>query len=306
VVSAQEPQPSRFGVERYTELTLARAVAGLEDAPLGSDEDSELSLAGMQDKLLLVDLGDGVWGRPLHGRPSTHILKVDDPRHPGLVVAEAHCLTLARAAGVTTIEHELRDLAGEPVLIVSRFDRHVVDGVVERTHQEDLCQACGIDPDANRGRAKYQRGGGPSLRDAARLLETYATDPVAELDRLVAAVTFTALIGNADAHGKNLALLHRDGRTVALAPLYDTVPTVLWPKLRTEAAMTIGSQRDIAAVTAADVIDEATGWNHPRTRAAAAIDRTCAAVLAAIEAEAIPRDSALATWITTHADRFAG
>jgi hypothetical protein len=52
-------------------------------------------------------------------------------------------------------------------------------------------------------------------------------------------VTFTVAIRNADAPGKNLSLLHPAPGIVSLAPLYDTVPTVMWRKLPARAAMWI-------------------------------------------------------------------
>lgn len=226
-----EPGERRFGVEQLDPAGLEQAVEELDDHPLGSHDDSELSLAGLQDKLLLVKLEDGNWGRPLHGRPSTHIVKADDPYRPGVVEAEAHCLALAKAIGLTTIDIELEQVGERNCLIVSRFDRSGGVDAVHRVHQEDLCQALAIDPDDNRRRAKYERAGGPGLKQAAQLLDSYSHDPLDQLDRLVAIATFTVLIGNADAHGKNLALVHPDPEHVELAPLYDTVPTVLWPKL---------------------------------------------------------------------------
>jgi serine/threonine-protein kinase HipA len=302
VISAEQPAGRRFGVEAYDEETLAAAVDAVEEFPLGAHDDSELSLAGLQDKLLLVKLADGGWGRPLGGRPSTHILKVDDPRHPGLVEAEALCLELALKAGLTTIESELVSVAARPCLIVSRFDREEsADGRVRRLHQEDLCQALDIDSEGGRGRAKYESGGGPSLRDAARALDTYAADPAAQLDRLVAATTFTVLIGNADAHGKNLALLHPTPETVALAPLYDTVPTVLWPNLRTDAAMAIGGQVALADVTLDDIVREARIWSHSPERTLAAAAATAEAILAAIESESIPPESDVAVFAAARA-----
>ena len=136
---------------------------------------------------------------------------------------------------------------------------------MRRVHQEDLCQALGIDPSGARGRAKYEQGtAGPSFKQAARLLDAYATDPLAELDRLVAVVTYTVAIGNADAHGKNLALLHPDPETISLAPLYDTVPTALWPRLRSDAAMAIGGQVALADVGIEDIVREAIRWYAPR------------------------------------------
>jgi serine/threonine-protein kinase HipA len=290
----EEPDPGEFGAEPYDGEALAAAVAELDDYPLGAHEDSELSLAGIQDKLLLVRLPDGSWGRPTGGRPSTHILKRDDLRYPGLVEAEAHCLMLARAAGLTAIDVDLTELASYSCVIVSRYDREVDGEEVRRIHQEDLCQALAIDPRMSRGRAKYERAGGPSLRQAAQLLDTYADEPAAELDRLVAVVAFTVLIGNADAHGKNLSLLHRDGERIALAPLYDTVPTLLWPRLRTEAAMSIGAQPVLSDVGIAEIVREAGRWPHPADRADQVARETIEAVLAAVEEGTIPSDGKVA------------
>ncbi|MGH9000233.1 MAG: HipA domain-containing protein, partial [Acidimicrobiia bacterium] len=112
-------------MEPYTAAGLEAEVSDLPDHPLGVHDDSELSLVGIQDKLLLVDLGDGRWGRPVHGRPSTHILKVEDRRYPGMAEMEAACLRLAHQIGLTTIDPIVETLAGIPSLIVHRFDRRV-------------------------------------------------------------------------------------------------------------------------------------------------------------------------------------
>lgn len=267
VIGTEGPEPKRHDVAAYNEHSFADAVDALDEHPLGVDDDSELSLAGLQDKLLLVRTPDGGWGRPLHGRPSTHILKRDDARFPGLVAAEGGCLRLAARLGLTTVDTELAQIGDHACLIVSRFDRIGGGDAITRIHQEDLCQAMGVDPEGARGRAKYEDGGGPSLHDLAGLLDQYARDGAGELDQLVRAVTFTVLIGNADAHAKNIALLHDTPSTVRLAPLYDTVPTALWPKLRTRAAMTIGGRAELADVTIDDIVTEAGGWPHPEKRA---------------------------------------
>jgi serine/threonine-protein kinase HipA len=306
VIGSEEPVGRRFGVEAYSEESLARAVAEVDEYPLGVHDDSELSLAGLQDKLLLVELGDGSWGRPLGGKPSTHILKVDDPRHPGLVDAEALCLELARAAGLTTIESRLMRIGETQCLLVSRFDRLAEGEEVRRIHQEDLCQATGVDPEDNCGRAKYERAGGPSLRQAAALLDAYAVDPVDQLDRLVAVVTFTVLIGNADAHGKNLALLHPTPENVSLAPLYDTVPTALWSNLRSEAAIAIGGQVSLPDVTIDDIVREAGAWSLPEDRARSVAIETIETVIGAIDSESIPPGSELATFVRKRASRLFG
>ena len=304
VISADEPAAQNFGAAPYDAAELAAAVEELDEFPLGVHDDSELSLAGLQDKLLLVRLEGGTWARPLGGRPSTHILKVDHSRYLGLIAAEAHCLSLARAVGLTSVECELIELGNRTCMIVSRFDREVSADGVRRIHQEDLCQALGIDPDGARGRAKYEDGGGPSMRQLARLLDGYADAPQEQLDRLVSAITFTVLIGNADAHGKNLALLHSTPETVTLAPLYDTVPTALWPRLRSRAAMAIGGQVELASVSLADICREARSWSHPEERAREVAVKTAGEITKALDDEVIPSSSDVATLVRERAGQL--
>jgi serine/threonine-protein kinase HipA len=70
---------------------------------------------------------------------------------------------------------------------------------------------------------------------------------------------FTAAIGNADAHGKNISLLiDTVTGAVALAPLYDTVPTALWPRLRAESAMSVNNSYGRPSFD--DFVCEATRW----------------------------------------------
>jgi serine/threonine-protein kinase HipA len=285
VIASAAPDESRFALEPYDGESLAEEVGALDENPLGIHDDSELSLAGVQNKLLLVRKDDG-WARPLHGTPSTHILKAEDRRYPGLAQAEADCLALARAAGLTTVESEVLVFAGIPCLITERYDRHIAaDGSVTRIHQEDLCQAVGVDGSANRGRAKYQRrrGGGPGLRDAARLLEIYAADAVTELAQLVSWVAFTVAIGNADAHAKNLSFLHDAPATIKLAPVYDTVPTMLWPNLTDEVSMSIDNRFSLGQLTLADIATEAESWPLNRNLAERAAIETIGQVRAAAE-----------------------
>jgi serine/threonine-protein kinase HipA len=303
VIAAEDPPARTPGVVPYTPGALEQEVLELPERPLAIHDDSELSLAGLQDKLLLVNLEDGGWGRPTHGYPSSHILKVDDPLRPGLVQAEAECLTLAAQLRLTSVDAKIATIAEKQCLLVSRFDRRVLaDGSVERIHQEDLCQALARDPEAARGRGKYQSAGGPSLKEAADLLDRYSASPQDQLDRLLAATTFTVLVGNADAHGKNVALLHPTAETVELAPLYDTVPTVLWPKLRTRGAMSINGRWELESITTEDLVGEAAGWRHDRRRARAVILETTTNLLEA--ASALPDDSAVRRQVMKRTERL--
>lgn len=273
-----KPTDANYSIETLDNAKIAELVDELETNPLAIVDESELSLPGVQSKMLLVDLGGGAWGRPLGGRPSTHILKRDHQVHTGLVAAECDALALARYAGLSSFDARIERFGGYDCLIVERYDRRVgADGVVHRIHQEDACQALGM-PSTQKYEI-HHGGGGPELSQIAELLDTYSTDPGEQLDRLAASAVFTGLIGNADAHGKNVAFLLRDGK-IELAPMFDTVPTVLWPRLRSEYAMTVGGS--VTAVTPEGLAREARSWRHSEKSAVAAGERCAVLVLDAL------------------------
>jgi serine/threonine-protein kinase HipA len=275
IISRDDPAADPGDVEEYTEESLAADVAALAEQPLGFRPDSALSLAGRRDKLPLVELENGRWGRPLRGYPTTHILKAEDPRFPGQAAAEAACHRIARGLALTTVDAEVVTLGGRPCVFFPRFDRMRDEaGRIGRVHLEDACQALGKDPDAARGRGHYESSGGPSLRALAGLIASFSDDAETELMRLVAATTFSVVIGNAEAHGRNLALWHTAPGVVSLAPLYATVPTQLWPTLRAETAMSIGGRSALRSLTLDDIEAEAASWNIGRRRARREAERT--------------------------------
>ena len=297
-----DPPPRTPSIEPYTPDSFGETVEALDTTPLAIHADSELSLAGLQNKLVAVLTPDG-WARPVHGYPSTHIIKVEDGRHPGLVAAETACLHLAAAVGLTTVEARCETLGARNALIVSRFDRVETGGAIRRLHQEDLLQALGIDPLAQQGRAKYQAAGTtgpPSWWHAADLLDTYAEDPSSALLDLVRVVTFTTTISNADCHAKNVSLLLEDGH-VTLAPLYDTVPTRLWTSLRSDAAMTVYDVGPLADITVDDIVAEARRWRVPEAQAR----RTATELLDALHSAARSCDhSDVAELVVSNAERL--
>ena len=93
---------------------------------------------------------------------------------------------------------------------------------------------------------KYQKEGGPSLKQCFALLREVSSAPVIDLARLLDAVIYNYLVGNNDAHGKNFSLLYHgvgtDNLEIRLAPLYDIVSTVYYPELSRDMAMKIGGE----------------------------------------------------------------
>ena len=231
---------------------LARRIDELPANPLGVDGPDgrvRLSLAGVQAKLVVVLAPNGRIGEPLDGTPSTHILKPGDERYPGLVENEAYCLRVAREAGLPVATAEVINVVGARRLLVERFDRTSVDGRVERIHQEDACQALGILPSA-----KYEAEGGPSLSAVVGLLRDHSGANVArDINDLLALTVLNVIVGNTDAHGKNVALLHPVDGGPRLAPAYDLVATNVYAGLNREFAMSVGG------ITNPDAID-ADAW----------------------------------------------
>jgi serine/threonine-protein kinase HipA len=243
----------------YKKLTSHELSAILKELPkrplLAGDEGIRLSLAGAQDKVAVRIEGDEV-SLPLGGAPSTHILKPAVERFAGVVFNEAFCMSLAAAAGLPTAKVETRTVEGLEYLQVERYDRmhrRMTGGdiVLERLHQEDFCQAQGIVSEM-----KYQKEGGPSLKQCFGLLRDVSTAPVIDLAHLLDAVIFNYLVGNNDAHGKNFSLLYRhigtEGAEVRLAPLYDLVSTFYYPELSRNMAMKIGDEYSSENVTPKD------------------------------------------------------
>jgi len=243
----------------YRTLSQEELVAIIRELPrrplLAGEKGVRLSLAGAQDKVA-VRVEDGEICLPLGNAPSTHILKPAVERFEGVVHNEAFCMKLAAAAGLPTAPVEIRNVQGLDYLLVERYDRHHQVGpdgtqTVQRLHQEDFCQALGIVSEH-----KYQKEGGPSLKQCFGLIRSVSSAPVLDLRHLLDAVIFNWLIGNNDAHGKNFSLLYTGmgtGRVeTRLAPLYDIVCTVAYPELSREMAMRIGDQYSSERVTPRD------------------------------------------------------
>jgi serine/threonine-protein kinase HipA len=274
---------STHTADPLTDDRLANLVANLRNAPLGIDRDVRVSLAGVQEKLLLTHMPDGRWGRPVGGTPSTHILKPEIERFENTVENEAFCMRVAKQLGLAAASVETILVDGRQVLVVERYDRSVdPDGTVERVHQEDFCQAFGLPPTK-----KYEDKGGPSLARMAGTLQDVADRSA--LDTLLRAVTLNLAIGNCDAHGKNFSLLHDRSGHVRLAPLYDLMSTRLYP-IDDTLAMYVDGVQKADSVTADRIVNEASRWPIAKSRAREIVMDCLDRLPAAVEAVAADTD----------------
>ena len=190
---------------------LQARIRQLPRAPLTHAAVKRMSLAGAQHKLAVV-LQDGALFEPAGATPSTHILKPDHPDadYPHSVINEWFVMRLARRLGLDVPEVHRRYVPS-PVYLIDRFDRVAGAQGWQRRHAIDACQLLGLDRSF-----KYTQG---SLESLAALANACRSPAVAR-SRLFGWLVFNVLVGNSDAHLKNLSfLVSHEG--VQLAPFYD-------------------------------------------------------------------------------------
>lgn len=227
--------------EDYQPLSDEELNALVRDLPtrpmLAGEAGIRLSLAGVQDKLpVYYDEDEGTVYLPKGGAPSLHILKPPIARYAHTVENEVFCMQLADRMGLPVPPATMLTMDSS-IYLVMRYDRALSDErKVIRLHQEDFCQALGIPPDM-----KYEKEGGPTLKACFELVRHVSMSPIADVKSLLRWVVFNYLIGNADAHGKNISLLFEE-HGPELAPFYDLMSTAVYEGLTPRLAMKIGGE----------------------------------------------------------------
>jgi serine/threonine-protein kinase HipA len=229
----------------YAPLSPAELIQLVHELPrnplyIGHSGAVRLSLPGVQHKIALY-YENGTFHLPENGAPSSHILKVPITTLTGVthtVENETFTMTLARMAGLNVPDVEQLTIGDLPVYVTRRFDRHrATDGNLRRILQEDICQLMGLEPTM-----KYQNAGGPSLEDCANIIRRYSSDSLTDIEHLIRWALFNVVIGNADAHAKNIAIMQYSG-VIRLAPFYDLLSTLVYgTNLDSCLAMSIGRE----------------------------------------------------------------
>lgn len=192
---------------------------------MASWDEIRMSLAGAQEKLGLHIDAHGAMFLPEGSAPSTHIVKPENASadFPHCPANEFFCMRLARELKVPVPAVGLLHLP-EPLYVIERFDREPLDksaakgagSAFRRLHQIDLCQAMGVAPSK-----KYESEGGLGLHHLFGVLRgTFMDRPIVATNAVIQWIAFNYLIGNLDAHAKNIAFLMR-GQKAAVAPFYD-------------------------------------------------------------------------------------
>jgi serine/threonine-protein kinase HipA len=183
-----------------------------------------MSLAGAQHKLAVV-LQGGELFEPAGATPSTHILKPDHPDrdYPHSAINEWFVMRLAKRLGLD-VPNVHRRYVPSPVYLIDRFDRTLERQGWQRRHVIDACQLLGLDRSF-----KYRQG---SMESLAALANACRSSAVAR-SRLFRWLVFNVLVGNSDAHLKNVSFqISHEG--VQLAPFYDLLSVATYDTLAFE------------------------------------------------------------------------
>ncbi len=213
----QTPEPLR----PLPDDVLETRIRQLPKAPLTHAAIKRMSLAGAQHKLAVV-LQNSALFEPAGATPSTHILKPDHPDedYPHSVINEWFVMRLAKRLGLD-VPNVHRRYVPSPVYLIDRFDRIPEGQGWQRRHVIDACQLLGLDRSF-----KYSQG---SMENLAALANACRSTAVAR-SRLFGWLVFNVLIGNGDAHLKNLSfLVSHEG--VQLAPIYDLLSVATYDTL---------------------------------------------------------------------------
>jgi len=134
-----------------------------------------------------------------------------------VVAWEAVALTLAGIAGIATPTVRLEDVAGQPVLLVPRFDR--VKG--RRKPSLSAMSMLGAKDNESRGYLEF-----------VDVLRRYGAAPMKDMVALWRRIVFTILISNTDDHLRNHAFLYEGQNGWRLSPAYDLNPVPIDIKSR--------------------------------------------------------------------------
>jgi serine/threonine-protein kinase HipA len=202
-----------------TNEELEQRIQAMPRQPLAANAPKKMSVAGAQQKLLVVVGEDGALFEPVGAFASTHILKPDaaSAHYPCSAVNEWFCARLAQKLGLDVPDVELR-FVPSPVYIIKRFDRDFSTSPVSRLHALDATQLLSLSAGA-----KYTKSGVASLVDISQKTRGKLAARIA----LFRWTLFNILVGNSDAHLKNISLFAGKFGYM-LAPHYDLLSTAAW------------------------------------------------------------------------------
>lgn len=280
--AGQEPRPTAFrevGAEELTERIAQRqriSIAKWDGKP-------RLSVAGVQDKLPIMIRPDGTMGFGEGELASTHILKFGRRPDMHMMINEFLCMKLAVLVKLPVAKVSLRRF-GEPALVVERFDRRWRGDRVDRLHLIDGCQLLDLPPTYKYERPFGKAGEGARIRTGASLPKLFAASrncriPAKAGRDLLNWTLFQLLIGNSDAHGKNLSFFVGKAG-IDVAPSYDLMNLDVYEdEFERDLALAVGDEFDAEKVMPYDLAEFCESSHLPQRQVATSLKNLCTAAM---------------------------
>jgi serine/threonine-protein kinase HipA len=200
---------------------LSDRIKNLPVVSLSSGSTKRMSLAGAQHKLAVIYREEELY-EPIGSKLSTHILKPDHSQaehYPHSVANEWFIMTLADYLGLSVPKVYIKNVP-EPVYIIERFDRYKEDRQLKRIHALDACQVLTLQHGM-----KYTQS---TLKNLNEFID-FCRNKAVTRQRIFLWNLFNTIVGNGDAHLKNLSVLCNKGG-MELSPHYDLLCTSVYEK----------------------------------------------------------------------------
>ncbi len=230
-LGAERVDPRDLDYEPLSTADVDQIIGGLGATHGAPDEDDNdnlrISIAGAQEKTALLRV-DGKWRRPKRATPTTHILKPPIGMTPGRELDlrlspenEWLCSRILHALGIPVANSWVESFGQYRALVVERFDRIWVEGVLLRVPQEDFCQVLG-----KRHTKKYESDGGPGMTECLQVLKG-STQAERDTEVFLLSQLVFWLLAAIDGHAKNFSVFILPNGRYRLTPSYDVMSA--WP-----------------------------------------------------------------------------
>lgn len=290
----QEPRPTEFRAVSAEELT--ERIAQRQKVSIAKwDGKQRMSVAGVQDKLPIMIRPNGEMGFGEGDLASTHILKFGKRPDMHMMINEFICMKLASLAKLPVANVSLQRI-DEPVLVVDRFDRQWNGDRVDRLHLIDGCQILDLPPTYKYERPFGKSGEGARIRTGVSLPKLFEACrhcriPAMAIKNLLNWTLFQLLIGNSDAHGKNISFFVGKAG-IDVAPGYDLLNIDIYGnEFERDLAMAIGDEFVLEKILPYDMAEFCDECKLPQRQVATSLKNLCTSVLTNLDR--LPLDDVL-------------
>ena len=228
---------------------LSERISRLPDVPLNAESRKRMSLAGAQHKMLVI-WHQQQFFEPSGQMPSSHILKPEHLKsnyYWQTVRNEWFTMNLANKLGLVVPDTTVCYVP-EAVYVIERFDRSGGFPGQSRLHVLDGCQLLGLSRSD-----KYSQSNVIQLNEFANSCRSKGVTKLS----IFRWALFNALLGNSDAHLKNLSCFLTP-KGYELAPIYDLLCTAIYSEpgehLLSDLSQPMGNAKKLGELSYDDIL----------------------------------------------------